>query len=86
MSIINDRRIGRFTIPLEFINRDPDAVRVAMSSVIPLEARVRVWADDVEYTALSPHFAELPVGHAVPTYSAQLRKRDDDSVELTGWK
>lgn len=83
--ILEDRRLGRFVIPLEFINGDPNAVRIALAGVIVVQSDVRIASDDIEYFGICDEFSQVESGSIIPTYKAVLRKGDDGNVSLVRW-
>lgn len=91
MSIINDRRIGRFRIGVEMINAYPDGCRAIFSKVIILDAMLVVHNDELEYIAICEAFAPINEGEQVPLYIPTLKSHYDDagnvaSIELVEWR
>lgn len=93
MSIVKDRRIGRFYISLNLINEMGASCRALFANCIVLKAEMQPHTDSIEYWAICDSFAELPEHQsavAVPFYRPELKAYYDEagkvtSVELVSW-
>lgn len=63
-----DRRIGRFAIRRELVERDPETARAIMGRCIVVRCEMMYSHDTLEYMALSPDFDEVPQGAIAPEY------------------
>jgi hypothetical protein len=70
------RRIGRFSVARELVESESDVVRQLMGMVIIVRCELHYVDDVFEYTALSPHFAEVPYGHFIPAYTVIISEPD----------
>lgn len=70
-----DQRLGRFTISLDLLRREPKAVQKVMGECIPVRAECLYHADCIEYMAISKHFRKVPPGKLVPEYHVTLQDR-----------
>lgn len=65
---MRDRRIGKFSLPAEWVKRrDPMVTRI-MGMCAILRAEHKLYTDDVEYVATCWKFRELEEGCVIPTY------------------
>jgi hypothetical protein len=95
MSIIKDRRIGRFYVSIDSINHmTAEGRRALFGTCVVLKAELQFSDDSIEYTAICDAFANcgedqyaIHVPFYVPTFEA---KYDDagtvTDVVLIGWK
>ena len=68
--MIDDRRVGKFRIKLEMINKNPNAVKNFMGNMIVLEAKIDFMRHSVEYTAINETlFDEVPFAESAPYYT-----------------
>lgn len=67
---VRDRRIGRFSITLDIIERYPETVRCALRDMIVVRAEMVYWSESIDYVAISPLFAEAPPNLDIPVYAA----------------
>ena len=74
------RKVGQFTIPMEYIKSRPESVKQLLSGMIVLEARYRYDADCIEYVALSDSFKEVPIGRYADRYDLNIK--EDGTLEL----
>lgn len=62
------KRIGRFVMSRELVERNPETARAIMGRCIVVRCEMMYHIDTLEYVALSPDFDELPQGMIVPEY------------------
>ena len=74
------RKVGQFSIPMEYIKSCPESVKQLLSGMIVLEARYRYDADCIEYVALSDGFKEVPIGRYADRYDLNIK--EDGTLEL----
>lgn len=82
---INDRRIGRFVIPLDYVNGDAAIVREALHGVIVIEARASIVSDDIEYVGICDAFELVKAGDHLQTYRAVMQKESDGTIKFLRW-
>lgn len=63
-----DKRIGRFAMSRQLVERDPDTARAVMGRCIVVRCEMMYAPSTLEYMALSPDFDEVPQGMIVPEY------------------
>jgi hypothetical protein len=63
-----DKRIGRFALRLELVERDQETARAIMGRCIVVRCEMMYQHDTLEYIALSPDFDEVPQGMITPEY------------------
>ena len=63
-----NKRIGRFAMSRELVERDPETARAVMGRCIVVRCEMMYHMDALEYVALSPDFDELPQGMIAPEY------------------
>jgi hypothetical protein len=80
-----DRRLGRFVIPMSFVNSDPASVREALRGVIVVDAHYRIVYDDIEYVGICDNFEQVPLGNAVSSYKAVMQREADGATKLLRW-
>lgn len=66
------RRGGRFKLPVDLIESEPEAVMKFMSGLIVVRAEMMFEQKMIEYTALSPQFELLPEGSEYPLYDGTM--------------
>ncbi len=66
--MFKDRRIGKFILSTEIIDNRPDLVLNIMGRCIVVKVEFSFMDDHLEYTAISEHFKEIPVGGCIPVY------------------
>jgi hypothetical protein len=66
---MKDRRFGRFSLSLDFLDQRPDLARLVLKDVIVLEAKSYP-LDNIEYTGIHPDWEFVPVGSDIPIYEA----------------
>ena len=71
------RRVGRFSVDRLLVETAPEVVRQLMGMMIVVRCEMDFAMDRLEYTALSPHFAEVPIGNMIPGYDIIIREADD---------
>jgi hypothetical protein len=65
---MDKRRIGRFAMSLELVERDPDTARAIMGRCIVVRCEMMYEHQTLKYIALSPDFDEVPYGEITPEY------------------
>ncbi len=79
--MLKERRIGRFEVPVEIINENPDVVRAIMGEVIVLKADVLYHRKAMLYDAICPQFDEADEGVLdLPFYDINVA---EDGVTFT---
>lgn len=63
-----DRRIGRFAMSRQLVERDPETARSIMGRCIVVRCEMMYASKTLEYVALSPEFDEVPQGEITPGY------------------
>ena len=63
-----NRRIGRFAMSRQLVERDPETARAVMGRVIVVRCEMMYETDTLEYMALSPDFDEVPQNKIAPSY------------------
>lgn len=63
-----DKRIGRFAMSRQIVERDPKTARAIMGRCIVVRCEMMYAHDTLEYVALSPDFDEVPNGVITPEY------------------
>lgn len=87
MSILKSRHLGRFRVPIEFLNELPEANKVVTAQLTAVvRTTLRIEMSDIEYVAICDAFPEVPEGNAVPLFTADLHKRDDGQYEFVCWR
>ena len=75
-STFKDRRMGYFSLSINFINQQPTMTAQLFAGLIVLDARVRWDFDSIEYYAISPFFQEVPAGNIAPHYTPRFHDKD----------
>jgi hypothetical protein len=81
----DDRRIGVFRIPMVMVRKHPQDVANAMAGCVVVRAEMLFEAGAIEYVALHPAFAVLPLGQQAPTYHSIITRHEDGSVAYS-WR
>lgn len=78
------RRIGKFEATRELISDDWDtpAVRLLMSMIVVVKCEFDYATQCFQYTAMSPHFDELPDHCEVPEYRWIVHMGEGGSMRL----
>jgi hypothetical protein len=76
--MIKDRRMGRFRVSVELLDKGSDALKSFMSSVLILRAEYDFSFDAVEYMGIHERFRELAEGDAAPYYDIIFTKIGGD--------
>lgn len=80
------RRLGVFTVAMKVLDADllegAPMMKALMAKVIPLEIYPKYVAGTLEYTAISPEFAEVPQGQIIPLYRP-LFLREGESLTVS---
>ena len=85
-----DKRIGRFEMSRELIERDPETARAIMGRCIVVRCEMMYEHDTLEYVALSPDFDEVQQGMIAPEYDVIISEGGNRiefklaNAELTG--
>lgn len=66
--MLNDRRMGRFTITLERIEEQPDKVIALLHGVIIVEATTRWDTRSIEYLGISDKFEKTEIATSANLY------------------
>jgi len=66
------RRIGRFAISRELVERDQEIARKIMGRCIIVRCEMMYHADSLEYMAMSPDFDEIDQGMIAPEYEVHI--------------
>lgn len=62
------KRIGRFAMCRQLVERDPETARAVMGRCIVVRCEMMYEHDTFEYLAISPDFDEVPQGMIAPEY------------------
>jgi hypothetical protein len=65
-----DRRLGRFQIHLDTIDRRPSTARGTLKDILILEAKCTD-GEHISYIGIHPDFDVVPVGCDIPAYQAE---------------
>ena len=78
---MNERNIGSFTIPADYIRDEPEKVAKVFSIIkcVPIRAECLFVNHCMQYIALAEPFPEIPDGCKIPQYTLVI---ENDS---TGW-
>lgn len=62
--MIKDRRIGKFMVSMELINRSPESVAemLKLLEFVPLKVEMRPWEAKYKYVGISPLFEPIDEG------------------------
>ncbi len=74
------KRIGRFRISNELIEKNPDAIQKAFAQVIPVRAEQMLHIDAIEYCAISKHFEEIQEEQEAPYYDVTYNSDSEEIV------
>lgn len=66
-------RYGKFSIPIMWIDRDPQSALAVLDRCIVVRAEAMLAARTVEYVAMHQDFDPLPLGQVIPTYEAVIK-------------
>ncbi len=80
--MLEDRRVGRFSVSAEIINEAPDVMRQIMGYVIVIRAESMLYNNSIEYHAICEDFDVLTEGEMLPEYNV-LCSQDDDTLTVT---
>lgn len=64
-----NKRIGRFAMSTQLVERDPETARAIMGRCIVVRCEMMYAYNTLEYMALSPDFDEVHQGDIVPEYN-----------------
>lgn len=62
------KRLGRFAMSRQLVERDPETARAIMGRCIVVRCEMMYAHDTLEYVALSPDFDEVQHGEIAPEY------------------
>jgi len=65
---LRDRRIGKFRISIDVIEKNPTLVKRIMGECIIIEAELKYIDDSIHYAAISDHFNKTELGEMVMEY------------------
>lgn len=68
------KRIGRFLVTIEFLEKHIDDVQNIMCQCVVIQTNTNYLKDCIEYIAISNHFDEIEIGEMIPEY-----RIEDDS-------
>jgi hypothetical protein len=71
---MKDRRIGKFRVHHDLIERDPQSVRLVMAVCIVVRAEFIYYPGYIEYTAISPYFDLVEEGCVIPEYDWEFMR------------
>jgi hypothetical protein len=74
--MLNDRRIGKILVPLEFINKAPDSIKAMMAGMIVIRAEYDFQSGSIDYLALHDDFKEVEVGREAYNYAVYAHQTD----------
>lgn len=84
--MVENRRIGCFSIPREFINKHEQAVRDCLCGLIVVEAEMHFDSDAIHYTAIGWPFPKTRSGDALMVVMPQWHHdTDTEEVHFAGW-
>lgn len=75
-------RLGRFSIGIEHINRDPETVLAIMAQCIVVRCEMLYERKVLEYVAISSKFDEVPTGMSAPEYSIHMHENNIEFKRL----
>jgi len=81
-------RIGRMSIDLHMIEKDPAKVSALFSKMqfVPVRAETMFHSKTVDYMGISPLFGDISHGAKVPEYVAICKNNDCGELESVGVK
>ena len=79
------KKIGKFEIHRDLIDKSPKAVMAVMAKVIVLRAECLLHRDVIEYFAYSEEFEETEAGKMPPEYSVRVDIVFNDSGEAVDY-
>lgn len=77
MEILNDRRLGKFSIHMPLINTHPDLIKEVMRKCIILKADYNFENGCMEYLAISDKFAKVSLGSIPMVYTILFEMKYD---------
>lgn len=79
---MNDRQLGRFSIPEAMLRRNPDEVAqiFGLLKIVPVRAEDLFHGCEIEYFAIGEQFEEVPIGRVIPKYVIEVEKDDEGNV------
>ena len=66
------RRIGKFAISIELVERDQETARKIMGRCIVVRCEMMYHTNTLEYLAMSPDFDEIEKGMIAPEYEVHI--------------
>ena len=82
--IIRSTRRGKFSLPLDIINTNPENIYPIFQQFIPITANVNWYTEEVEYSGVCPFFRRVAAGCTIPTYI--LVQTETDGIVNITWK
>ena len=73
---MKSRRLGKFYISFDTVDKSEDYLYQIMGRVIVVRAEALLHSHMVEYVAVSKHFDEVEEGFMVPEYKAIIHSED----------
>ena len=68
----NERKLGQFLLPTEFVEKEPLAIMALLQQVIPLRVEHRYDNRSFHYVAFSPEFRGVDDAEEVPYYDLNV--------------
>lgn len=76
--MFNDNRLGRFSIPVEVIDDEPELVQAIMGAMIVVRAELMWQSKSMCYEAISSEFAPVEPGMEMPFYDIDVNVEGED--------
>lgn len=70
--MLKDRRLGKFEVPLQILNEEPEAMKTLMNDLIVVEASNSFVTGSVHYTVICSDFEEVEEGVEIPHYDPEF--------------
>lgn len=74
------KRLGRFAVPFEFLDRADPFARAIMDNVLVLRAEALYGSREISYVAYSDMFEEVQLGVKIPDYLWTATRDDHDNI------
>ncbi|PWC95462.1 hypothetical protein [Azospirillum sp. TSO5] len=85
-NFVSERRLGRFNLAGDMIDRHPDAIAAALSGMIVVRAEAIYHDRSIDYTAFSPSFAPVADADVIPRYVAEVTSTESGGIANIEWK
>lgn len=74
-----NRRIGKFTLPIDWVEAHPEEVVAAFNQlqIIVTRAESMYHSATIEYIAISPFLDEVKLGYVIPDYFIEATTHDE---------